>query len=118
MQVSALVVFVFGHAIAFWAMVANKFFSTFVRIQTERGHHVVTDGPYAWVRHPGYTGTILSAIALPISLGALWALIPAFIGACLFVVRTLREDRTLTDELNGYREYTSRVRWRLVPGLW
>lgn len=117
-QLYALGVFILGHALAFWAMVTNKFFSTFVRIQTERGHCVVSDGPYAYVRHPGYAGTILSSIALPISLGSLWALIPAFVGACLFVVRTFREDRTLSEELDGYREYSSRVRWRLIPGIW
>lgn len=117
-QVAALAVFALALGFAFWAMMVNRFFSTFVRIQSERGHHVVSGGPYAYVRHPGYTGTILSTVVLPIALGSLWALIPAFVGGFLFAVRTQLEDRTLQEELTGYREYAASVRWRLLPGLW
>ena len=117
-QPSALVVFAAGTAFACWAEVTNKFFSTFVRIQTERGHRVVIDGPYAHVRHPGYAGTISASVALPLALGSLWALIPAFVGSWLLAVRTLFEDKTLMEDLSGYREYASRVRWRLLPGVW
>jgi protein-S-isoprenylcysteine O-methyltransferase Ste14 len=114
----ALVVFALATAFSLWAEATNRFFSTFVRIQTERGHRVVADGPYARVRHPGYAGQILASIALALALGSLWALIPAFVGSCLLAVRTLFEDRTLMEELSGYREYASRVRWRLLPGIW
>lgn len=117
-QVIALLVFAFGNAIGSWAMVQNKYFSTFIRIQEDRDHEVITSGPYHWVRHPGYAGVILASIALPISLGSLWALIPAFIGACGFVVRTFFEDRVLLEELNGYREYAQSVPFRLLPGIW
>lgn len=117
-QPLALVVFVLGTAFSLWAEATNRFFSTFVRIQTERGHCVVVDGPYAHVRHPGYAGQILASIALALLLGSLWALIPAVVGSCLLAVRTLFEDRTLMEELSGYREYASRVRWRLIPGIW
>jgi protein-S-isoprenylcysteine O-methyltransferase Ste14 len=117
-QVAALAVFALALAFAFWAMMVNRFFSTFVRIQSERGHHVVTGGPYAYVRHPGYAGTILSTVAFPIALGSLWALIPACVGGFLFALRTLQEDKILQAELDGYREYASRVRWRLFPGVW
>jgi protein-S-isoprenylcysteine O-methyltransferase Ste14 len=117
LEIAALVVFACGYGFAFWAMAVNRFFSTFVRIQTDRGHHVVSDGPYAYVRHPGYAGTILSAVVLPVALGSLWALLPALVGAGLFIVRTAREDRTLQEELEGYGEYARRVRWRLLPGI-
>jgi protein-S-isoprenylcysteine O-methyltransferase Ste14 len=117
-QVIALAVFTVGNAIGSWAMVRNKFFSTFLRIQKDRDHKVITDGPYQWVRHPGYAGVILASIALPISLGSLWALVPAFVGACGFVIRTFFEDRTLVEELSGYREYAQSVQFRLLPGVW
>jgi protein-S-isoprenylcysteine O-methyltransferase Ste14 len=114
----ALAVFALGYGFAFWAMRANPFFSTFVRIQEERGHRVVSEGPYAYVRHPGYAGTLLAHVALPLALGSLWGLIPALIGVVAFVARTGEEDATLERGLPGYREYQQRVRWRLVPGLW
>ena len=117
-QIVALGLFAVGNAIGFRAMMANRFFSDFVRIQTERGHHVVTNGPYAVVRHPGYAGGILLAVALPVALGSLVALIPALIGSSLLILRMLREERMLKEELNGYRDYVSRVRWRLCPGIW
>lgn len=117
-QLIALVVFAFGNVIGSWAMVKNKYFSTFVRIQKDRSQNVVTDGPYKYVRHPGYAGTILASIALPLALGSLWALIPASVGACGFVIRTVLEDKTLMEELSGYREYATLVRYRLIPGIW
>ncbi len=117
-QVVAAAVFVLGLAFLIWAMLVNRFFSTFVRIQTERGHRVVSDGPYAYVRHPGYSGWIWSVMALPFWLGSLWAIIPALAGAFFIAARTLNEDRTLQEELSGYREYASAVRWRLLPGVW
>jgi len=114
----ALVIYVMGSVITSWAMVANKFFSTVVRIQTERGHYVVTSGPYKYVRHPGYTGAIIVSISIPLILGSLWAFIPALIGDCILVIRTVLEDNTLKKELNGYDEYATRVRHRLLPGIW
>jgi protein-S-isoprenylcysteine O-methyltransferase Ste14 len=113
-----LAVFGLGNAFGCWALVSNRFFSTYLRIQADRGHRVVADGPYGIVRHPGYGGTILASLALPISLGSLWALIPAALGACGFVVRTTREDAILLRALDGYRDYARHVRYRLVPGVW
>jgi protein-S-isoprenylcysteine O-methyltransferase Ste14 len=114
----ALLAFTLGFAFAAWAMVANRFFAKFVRVQTERRHLVVAHGPYAWVRHPGYAGTLLAFIALPVALGSLWALLPAAAGLSLLVIRTFLEDNTLLRELDGYPEYARRVRRRLIPGLW
>lgn len=101
-----------------WAMVVNKFFEGTVRIQEERGHYVVTTGPYRIVRHPGYAGMILASLAPPLIIGSAHALIPAGIGIILVIIRTSLEDATLHNELNGYTEYASRVRYRLLPGIW
>ncbi len=107
-----------GSAISSWAMVANKFFSTIVRIQKERGHYVVTGGPYKYVRHPGYSGAIIVSFSIPLLLGSVWALVPAIIGDCILIFRTVLEDNTLKKELQGYNEYASSVRYRLIPGIW
>jgi protein-S-isoprenylcysteine O-methyltransferase Ste14 len=117
-QVAALLVFALGYGVAYWAVYSNPFFATFVRVQEDRDHSVVSSGPYALIRHPGYAGVLLAHLALPFVLTSIWALLPAAVGTVLFVARTSREDRTLRDRLAGYREYQTRVRWRLVPGVW
>jgi len=104
-----------GFALFLWAMISNAFFAEGVRIQTERGHRVCESGPYRYVRHPGYVGSILSILGIPLILGSLWALIPAVLGGAAFIVRTTLEDRTLQLELKGYAGYAERVRYRLIP---
>ena len=99
-------------------MASNRYFSTLVRIQIDRGHTVATSGPYRYVRHPGYTGYSASFFGMSLALGSLWAIIPAGFLTCLFVVRTVLEDRTLQGELPGYGHYARRVRFRLLPGIW
>jgi protein-S-isoprenylcysteine O-methyltransferase Ste14 len=101
-----------------WAESVNKFFEPTVRIQTDRGQRVVDTGPYALVRHPGYVSGCLFFMGMSLSLGSLWALIPAILSCLLLVVRTVFEDRTLRGELAGYEEYTQRVRYRLISGVW
>ena len=118
MQVSALGLFVAGYAFALWAMRVNAFFSTVVRIQSERGHRVVDQGPYRFVRHPGYAGGVVAHLALPVALGSLWGLVPAILGCVLLALRILGEERALRSGLAGYAEYAARVRWRLLPGVW
>lgn len=117
-QGAALAVFALGYALSLWAARSNPFFSAVVRIQRERGHHVIASGPYAFVRHPGYAGPILGHLCLPIALGSLRGLVPAALGIAFLVLRTAYEERTLARDLPGYREYALRVRWRLIPGLW
>jgi protein-S-isoprenylcysteine O-methyltransferase Ste14 len=107
-----------GIGIVTWAEGVNKFFEVTVRIQAERGHSVIDTGPYAIVRHPGYVGAILTAIGMALSLGSLWALIPAGFASMLLIVRTQWEDQMLQEELNGYKEYAERVRYKLIPGAW
>jgi protein-S-isoprenylcysteine O-methyltransferase Ste14 len=107
-----------GVGITSWAEAVNKFFEPTVRIQTERGHTVIDTGPYAIVRHPGYVGGFFVAAGMALSLGSLFALIPAGLATLLLIVRTKWEDQTLQEELDGYREYTQRVRYKLFPGVW
>lgn len=118
-QIAGVLVAVLGYDIILvWSMVVNAFFVATVRIQTDRDQQVISHGPYAFVRHPGYLGTILMNIAAPFLLNSLLALLPALGVAAVLAVRTRLEDDTLQAELPGYQEYTQKVRYRLFPGLW
>jgi protein-S-isoprenylcysteine O-methyltransferase Ste14 len=117
-QIVALAACLLSTALFAWAMASNKFFSQVVRIQSERGHTVATGGPYRYVRHPSYVGTILFELALSTLLASWPAIIAGGASAILFILRTALEDRTLQAELAGYADYTRRVRYRLVPGIW
>jgi len=108
----------FGYAFAAWALAENRFFSSVVRIQTDRGHLVCDTGPYRFVRHPGYAGNILPLLGIVLALGSVWTLIPAAVALIITVIRTALEDQTLQDELSGYRDYAQRVRYRLIPGIY
>ena len=118
LQIVATVAQVLGIGLTIWAVAVNTFFSGYARIQEEREHTVVSGGPYAFVRHPGYSGVILYAITTALMLGSWWALIPAGLGMLAFVGRTALEDQMLRDELEDYKEYAQRVRYRLLPGIW
>jgi len=117
-QVAALVGFALSFAFNIWAMAVNDFYSRIVRIQRDRGQYVVTDGPYRYVRHPSYIGSILSWVCAALALGSWLALVPVVLIAATFTVRTALEDRTLQEELAGYEEYAQQVRYRLLPGVW
>lgn len=117
-QITGTAVFALGYALFSWAMISNAFFASVVRIQDDRGQTVCTTGPYQFVRHPGYLGAVLQSIAVPLMLGSFWSLIPGGFGAVLLILRTALEDRTLLEELDGYEEYTQRVRYRLLLGVW
>lgn len=101
-----------------WSMYSNKFFGPLVRIQKERGHTVCSFGPYRFIRHPGYLGAVLNFIGTPLMLGTLWAFIPAGLICIDIIIRTALEDRTLKEELKGYAAYSSKVKYRLFPGVW
>ena len=113
-----LAFWLFGNLLLTWSMGVNPFFEKTVRIQTERGHRVIDTGPYGFVRHPGYLGFFGWSLSAPLLLGSWWAFLPAMLSIVAIVVRTALEDRTLREELTGYQEYTSRVRYRLIPGIW
>jgi protein-S-isoprenylcysteine O-methyltransferase Ste14 len=114
----AFVIVLIVYVLPYWAVLSNPFSSGVVRIQEERGHYVVEKGPYQFIRHPMYLGTVLYGISFPVFLESLWALIPGFIVIILFIIRTYLEDSFLHENLPGYREYAQRVRARLFPGIW
>lgn len=117
-QVAALVVCPLSCLLFTWALASNTYFSQIVRIQPDRGHTVVSNGPYRYVRHPGYVGMILFELALATLLASWWALLASGLCAFLLILRTALEDRTLQAELTGYVDYSRQVRYRLLPGIW
>ncbi len=118
LMIAAGAMLLLAYLLGSWAMFSNRFFSGTVRIQHERGHTVVTTGPYRLVRHPAYASNVLAWAVTPVMLGSLWALIIGVALIVLTVIRTALEDRTLLEELPGYRVYAGRTRWRLLPGIW
>jgi protein-S-isoprenylcysteine O-methyltransferase Ste14 len=118
LEILGFIAIAIGYFIGVWAMAENRFFATVVRIQRDRGHSVCDSGPYRLVRHPGYAGNILPLPGIVLALGSVWTLIPAAIALVILVVRTALEDRTLQEELPGYRAYAEAVRYRLIPGIY
>jgi protein-S-isoprenylcysteine O-methyltransferase Ste14 len=114
----ALVIALLGYIFSIWALLENRYFSSVVRIQTERGHTVCDTGPYKIVRHPGYAGGLIWFLMTPLILGSIWAFIPTIVVVGLTVLRTSLEDKTLQAELPGYVDYAQQTRYRLVPGIW
>jgi len=115
---TALGVAILGFTFSTWALMENRYFSSVVRIQTDRGHTVCNSGPYQYVRHPGYAGGLIWYLMTPLILGSLWAYVPTICVVALTVLRTSLEDKTLRAELPGYNEYVGQTRYRLVPGIW
>jgi protein-S-isoprenylcysteine O-methyltransferase Ste14 len=107
-----------GYSFATWAFAENRFFSSVVRIQTDREHAVCDSGPYRILRHPGYAGNILPLLGIVLALCSVWALIPAVFALIITVIRTVLEDKTLQEELPGYSDYARRVHYRLIPGIY
>lgn len=117
-QGAGVIVCLVGTGLFAWALASNTFFSQVVRIQSDRGHAVARGGPYRFIRHPGYLGTILFEVALSVTLGSWWAILASGVCVVLFLLRTALEDRTLQEELPGYREYAQQVRYRLIPWIY
>lgn len=115
--VGLIVVFV-SQMFVLWAMVSNPFFAATVRIQRDRDHRVVQNGPYRIVRHPGYFGSVIYNLVVPLALASWWTFIPASLTVVLLILRTALEDRTLQAELPGYQDYSRIARYRLIPGVW
>jgi protein-S-isoprenylcysteine O-methyltransferase Ste14 len=119
LRAASLIALAAGYGLAFWAMRVNRFFSSVVRIQSDRGQHVITTGPYRWIRHPGYLAGIVIIVASGIALGSwLATAILVVFGLPFLLRRAITEDRVLQAELPGYRDYAAKVRWRVLPGIW
>jgi protein-S-isoprenylcysteine O-methyltransferase Ste14 len=117
-MLAGVLLFVCGDLIVVWCMAKNPFLAPAVRVQYERGHRVVTSGPYRFVRHPMYAGVLVAILGWPLMLGSWWAYVPTVLAAVTFVVRAYLEDATLQRELDGYREYAAETRRRLLPRIW
>ncbi len=102
----------------FWVMLVNPYAATTVRVETGRGQHVITTGPYRLVRHPLYSAMLLGYLFMPLAFASWWVAVPAALLIVLFIWRTANEDRTLRAELPGYEDYTQKTRFRLLPGLY
>jgi len=119
LQALGLIGIAAGYALCFWAMTENRFFSSVIRIQSDRGQYVVTTGPYGFIRHPGYTAGIIIIAASGVALGS-WLAAALLVVTCLpfLLYRAITEDRILQAQLPGYPDYVARVHWRLLPGIW
>jgi protein-S-isoprenylcysteine O-methyltransferase Ste14 len=115
---SSVALYLLGQAIFIWARYTNRYFSSVVRIQSDRGQTVCKEGPYRYVRHPGYLGGFLFTVTMGLMLGSWWSFIPQFIAALMLIPRTVLEDRTLQAELPGYQDYVRETPYRLLPGIW
>ena len=116
--VPGVVLFLASVALIIWAMTENPFFESTVRIQKDRKQRVIRTGPYAIVRHPGYVAALLWAFAGPLIVGSLIGLVPGAVAAAILVLRTYMEDKTLHKELDGYKEYAKKVKYKIIPGIW
>lgn len=115
---AGVVLHVAGGILVLWAMAVNPYLEKTVRIQEERGHQVITTGPYRFVRHPMYAGVLPMFAAMPLILGSCWTFLPVGVVAILLIIRTIYEERTLRNALSGYAAYAERTPYRLIPGLW
>jgi len=117
LNILGFILIALGYTFAGWALVENRFFSGIMRIQTDRGHTVCDSGPYQVVRHPGYAGNMLALPGIMLALGSVYTIIPVIVALIIAVIRTTLEDKTLQEELPGYRDYVRHVPYRLIPGV-
>jgi protein-S-isoprenylcysteine O-methyltransferase Ste14 len=118
LEALGLAMYLFSTGFIMWVFHENSFAAPVVKVQAERAHHVISTGPYAWVRHPMYSGVVLFFIGAPLLLGSWWGVAMAPLFVVLFAIRIAIEERALIAGLPGYADYTAQVRYRLVPGIW
>ena len=118
MQVLGLAMYLLSIAFIMWVFRENSFAAPVVKVQAARHQRVISSGPYAFVRHPMYSGIMLYFLGIPLLLGSWWGVAIAPVFAILFAIRARIEERALVEGLPDYADYAERVRYRLVPGLW
>jgi protein-S-isoprenylcysteine O-methyltransferase Ste14 len=118
LQALGLALYLLSTAFIMWVFRENSFAAPVVKVQAARRHHVISSGPYAFVRHPMYSGIMLFFVGVPLLLGSWWGVAIAPVFAILFAIRARIEERALVEGLPDYADYAARVRYRLVPGLW
>jgi len=118
LSLSGILLTASGQLLFLTAQKQNKFFSSTVRIQTDREHTVCDTGPYKIVRHPAYLGSIIQLLGFPLLFGSLWSIIPICLSITLLIIRTILEDKTLKNELKGYIEYSDKTRYKIIPFVW
>jgi protein-S-isoprenylcysteine O-methyltransferase Ste14 len=118
LQALGLVMYLLSTAFIMWVFRENSFAAPVVKVQAERHHRVISSGPYAFVRHPMYSGIMLFFVGVPLLLGSWWGVAIAPVFAVLFAIRARIEERALVEGLPDYADYAERVRYRLVPGVW
>jgi len=117
-SIIGLVIFIISFLFTIWAMYVNRYFEANVRIQHDREHRVISEGPYRFIRHPGYVSFIMTTFSIPLIFGSLYGFINAVISTVLILIRTGMEDQTLKNELDGYADYAQKVKYRILPGFW
>jgi protein-S-isoprenylcysteine O-methyltransferase Ste14 len=118
LEALGLAMYLLSTGFIMWVFHENSFAAPVIKVQAERAHHVISTGPYAWVRHPMYSGVMLFFVGAPLLLGSWWGVAMAPLFVVLFAVRIAIEERALIAGLPGYADYTAQVRYRLVPGFW
>jgi len=118
LQIVGFVLFLLSTAFTLWVFRENSFAAPVVKLQSERAQHVVSTGPYTYVRHPMYSGMVPFFLGVPLLLGSWWGVAMAPLFILLLAIRIHIEERTLLQGLPGYADYASRVRYRLLPGVW
>jgi protein-S-isoprenylcysteine O-methyltransferase Ste14 len=114
--VGADVVVLLAYGLFVLVLKENSYASRIIEVEPQQ--RVITTGPYAFVRHPMYAAALLMYIFSPLALGSYWAMIPSILLLWLLVARIRNEESVLLRELQGYREYTQKTRYRLVPHVW
>ena len=118
LTVTGIILTISGQLLFLLAQKQNRFFSNTVRIQSDREHAVCDTGPYRFVRHPAYLGSVIQSAGFPLLMGSIWSIIPVSVLIILHVIRTWLEDETLRRELAGYLEYSRKTRYRIIPFIW
>jgi protein-S-isoprenylcysteine O-methyltransferase Ste14 len=118
LYILGIILTIVGQLLFLIAQKQNKFFSSTVRIQTNREHTVCETGLYKIVRHPAYLGSFIQSLGFPLFFGSLWSIIPICLSIILLITRTNLEDKTLKNELKGYLEYSNKTRYKIIPYVW